>query len=111
MTQPSGAVIAGRIRWGKDFIMRGDVVGLAIAFVSGFAFAASMGTFRMDFIGTIGSETLINFVILAAISYFVVIVPIKRLDERRRSGAEEPEELTGEEQLLSEIRDLLTTRG
>lgn len=121
----------------KDFIMRGNVVDLAIAFVMGVAFAAVISAFTKDFIGGIigaiggtadfgtagftvnGSKiiigstitALINFVIVAAVLYFVVVVPINKLAERRRSGAEEPEELSGEEQLLAEIRDLLKTRG
>ncbi len=121
----------------KDFIMRGNVVDLAIAFVMGVAFAAVISAFTKDFIGGIigaiggtadfgtagftvnGSKiiigstitALINFVIVAAVLYFVVVLPINRLSERRKSGAEDPEELNGEEQLLVEIRDLLKARG
>lgn len=120
----------------KDFIMRGNVVDLAVAFVMGVAFAAVISAFTKDFIGGIigaiggsadfgtagftvnGSKivvgstitALINFVIVAAVLYFVVVVPLNKLAERRKSGTEEPEELAAEERLLTEIRDLLAER-
>jgi large conductance mechanosensitive channel len=51
---------------------------------------------------------LINFLIVAAVIYFVVVVPVNKLMERRKRG-EEPEVATPTEDilLLQEIRDLL----
>ena len=86
----------------KDFLLRGNVVDLAVAFVLGVAFAGVVAAFSTDFIGgiigaiggtpdfgnagfeaneskiVIGStiNALINFVIVAAAVYFFVVVPV-----------------------------------
>jgi large conductance mechanosensitive channel len=118
----------------KDFLLRGNVVDLAVAVVIGTAFGAVVAAFATDFIGgvigaiggspdfgragfeandskiIIGStiNALINFVIVAAAVYFFVVVPVNRLMERRKRG-EEPEVAAPSEDivLLQEIRDLL----
>ena len=122
----------------KDFLLRGNVVDLAVAVVIGTAFVAVVGAFATDFIGgiigaiggtdsfnnagftvndskiVIGSTitALINFVIVAAAVYFFVVVPVNKLMERRKRG-EEPEVAAPSEDiaLLQEIRDLLRSRG
>lgn len=117
----------------KEFLMRGNVVDLAVAVIIGTAFGAVVKAFADDFIGgliaaaggvpdfaeegiTINGTNVIygttvtailNFVIVAAVVYFVVVVPMKHMAERRRSGEEETPELTDEAVLLAEIRDLL----
>ncbi|MYW95202.1 large-conductance mechanosensitive channel protein MscL [Amycolatopsis rubida] len=121
----------------KDFLMRGNVVDLAVAVVIGAAFTAIVTAFTnglikplisaiggsdaaqglgfrilkengatfMDFGGVINAA--INFVIVAAIVYFLVVLPVKHLQERRKRGQEPgPAEPTDVE-LLIEIRDLL----
>jgi large conductance mechanosensitive channel len=118
----------------KEFLMRGNVVDLAVAVVIGTAFTAVVKAFSDDFIGgligaiggspdfgdagpelngsqiIIGSTltALINFIIVATVVYFFVVVPMNLLLERRRRG-EEPEPATPAEDivLLQEIRDLL----
>jgi large conductance mechanosensitive channel len=118
----------------KDFLLRGNVIDLAVAVVIGTAFGAVVAAFANDFIGgligavggspdfadagfeindspvILGSTitALIYFVIVAAVVYFVVVVPVNKLMERRRSG-EEPEVAAPTEDivLLQEIRDLL----
>lgn len=122
----------------KDFLLRGNVVDLAVAVVIGTAFGLVVAAFAKDFIGGIigavggspdfgragftvndspiilGStiNALINFVIVAAAVYFFVVVPVNKLMERRKRG-EEPEVEAPDEQivLLQEIRDLLRQRG
>jgi large conductance mechanosensitive channel len=122
----------------KDFVLRGNVVDLAVAVVIGTAFGLVVTAFSKDFIGgiigaiggspdfgragftvnhspiIIGStiNALINFVIVAGAVYFFVIVPVNRLMERRKSG-EEPEVQAPSEDvlLLQEIRDLLRQRS
>jgi large conductance mechanosensitive channel len=122
----------------KDFLLRGNVVDLAVAVVIGAAFGAVVAAFAHDFIGgiigviggspnfdgagieanggkvIIGSTitALINFVIVAAAIYFFVVVPVNHLMERRKSG-EEPEVAAPNEDvlLLQEIRDLLRQRS
>lgn len=99
----------------RDFVLRGNIVDLAVAVVIGLAFAALVKSFTtnlMDpligaFGGTdglngltfnVGEATvkygaflseLINFVITAAVIYFLVVVPMQRLLKRLRP-AEEP---------------------
>jgi len=121
----------------KDFLLSGHVVDLAVAVVIGTAFTAVVTAFSTDFIGgligaiggtpdfgdagftvndskiVLGSTVtaLINFVIVAAVVYFVVVVPVNRLMALRKRG-EEPEVAAPSEDivLLQEIRDLLRQR-
>jgi large conductance mechanosensitive channel len=116
----------------KDFVLRGNVVDLAVAVVIGAAFTAVVNAFAADFltplIGLLGGggkfggqlslagqtfrwgaflSQLITFVLTAAVVYFLIVVPMHTLLERRRRG-EEPGPLQPTElQLLTEIRDLL----
>ena len=123
----------------RDFILRGNVVDLAVAFVIGLAFAAVVdallkglinplisaifGKPNLDSVGvfTINNSVfsigllltaIINFVIIAAAIYFLVVVPMNMVQERRRRGEEpEAEETPEEVALLREIRDALRARG
>jgi len=124
----------------KDFLMRGNVVDLAVAVVIGTAFTAIVTAFTTSIIKPLintmgGTETkglgfslrtgtpelaektfidlstlinaVINFLIVAAVVYFVLVLPIKKIQERRKRGEEPgPAEPTDVE-LLIEIRDLL----
>ncbi len=122
----------------KDFIMRGNVLDLAVAVVIGAAFtaivtavvtgfinpliAAIFGKPNLDDVGnfvindaqfSIGIilTAIINFLIVAAAVYFVLIYPIQKLQKRRKRGEEPgPSEPTDVE-LLKEIRDLLAARN
>ena len=122
----------------KDFIMRGNVVDLAVAVVIGAAFGAIVSAFAEDFIGgiigaiggspdfgnagftvndskiVIGSTitALINFVIIAASIYFLIVVPMTKLAARRAQDevdADTPAP-SDEAVLLTDIRDLLRER-
>lgn len=118
----------------KDFLLRGNVVELAVAVAIGTAFTALVDQFGKSLIkplvgvfagGGIHGGTftvrnqvfdwggLINavifFVITAAVIYFVVLAPMQRL-QARRARDEEPGPPPGEPtdvELLTEIRDLL----
>lgn len=119
----------------RDFILRGNVVDLAIAVVVGAAFTGIITQFTKSFVepliklmggGGVNGGTfivngvafdwggfinaIINFLIVAAILYFFIVVPISKMIARRRRG-EEPVETaptTPEDiALLREIRDLL----
>lgn len=120
----------------KDFLMRGNVVDLAVAVVVGAAFgkvvtaiveklinplvAAVFGkpdlsnvlTFEINnaafSIGAILNEIL-NFVFVAAAIYFVIVVPMNKLAERRAKVEEAPAP-SEEVALLTEIRDSLRAR-
>ena len=119
----------------KDFIMRGNVVDLAVGIVIGAAFTAVVTAFTNGFIKPliqlIGGGTgvgagkwearkgiyfdyatflnaIITFLITAAVLYFLVVFPLNLLAERRRRGEEPPPKNPSEEiLLLTQIRDLL----
>ncbi|QXG74942.1 large conductance mechanosensitive channel protein MscL [Modestobacter sp. L9-4] len=116
----------------KDFLLRGNVVDLAVAVVIGAAFTAVVSSFTESFLrplialvsggGPTGGEFVIDqqhftwgafvnqvitFVITAAVIYFVVVVPMKIVVERRRRGEEAGPVAPTQVELLAEIRDLL----
>ena len=118
----------------RDFLVRGNVVDLAVAVVSGAAFGAVVTAFATDFVGGIigaiggtpdfgdagptvndskivyGSTVtaLIEFLIVAAAVYFVVVVPMNALKARSAGGADADTPAPSDEaKLLTEIRDLL----
>jgi len=117
----------------KDFLMRGNVVDLAVAVVIGTSFAAVVKTFvdlLMSLIGKLGGQpdftgwqpyelplgafvtALVAFLIVAAVVYFVVVMPLNKLAERRARGVEPKTTAPSEEvALLTEIRDVLRARG
>jgi large conductance mechanosensitive channel len=120
----------------KDFVLRGNVVELAVAVVVGAAFGSIVTAFTsgiiqplinavtppsspgfgvqlvggkestyIDFAAVIGAA--LNFLIVAAVVYLVIVFPLNALKERRKRGVEAgPTEPTDVE-LLTEIRDLL----
>ena len=118
----------------RDFILRGNVLDLAVAVVIGAAFNAVVNSMVNDIImpiiaGIIGKPSfddltftlgdatvfygkfltaLVNFLIIAA-TIFVIIRAFESLQNRRRQGEiEEPEAAkTDEVLLLEQIRDLL----
>ncbi len=94
----------------RDFVLRGNIVDLAVAVVIGLAFSALVMSFTTNLIdpliGALGGtdalnrltfemggarfgygaflSELINFVITAAVIYFLVILPMQRLLRRLR---------------------------
>jgi large conductance mechanosensitive channel len=120
----------------RDFLMRGNVIDLAVAVVIAVAFGAVVVAFSTDFIGGIigavggtpdfgnagvtvndskivyGStiNALINFVIVAAVIYFVVVVPMQALAARRKGADADTPGPSDEAVLLTEIRDLLAAQ-
>jgi large conductance mechanosensitive channel len=123
----------------KDFLMRGNVVDLAVAVVIGAAFglvvkglleglinplvAAVAGKPDLNNVGTFDLNNahfsvgvfltpLVNFVTIAAAIYFIVVLPLNKLAERRAKGAEPATDSPSEEvALLTEIRDSLRVRS
>jgi len=120
----------------KEFIMRGNVVDLAIAVVIGTAFTALIKAFVADILTPIvaaifgkpnfGDLTFsinnsrflygdlineaITFVSVAAAIYFFVVVPLNKIAERRAKGQVPADETPPDILLLTEIRDLLASR-
>ena len=120
------------LRGFKDFIMRGNVVDLAVGIVIGAAFTALVGQFTKSFLeplvravsggdpvksGKFGINgqifdyaafinAVITFLITAAALYFLVVLPVNKLAERRARGEEpRPKAPSEEVLLLREIRD------
>lgn len=120
----------------KDFLLRGNIVDLAVAVVIGTAFTALVAAFTSSFInpliglvgggGESGASFTVNgqeftvglfitacitFVITAAVVYFAIVMPMKKLNELRDRGKEpEPEGVSEDIALLREIRDQLARR-
>jgi large conductance mechanosensitive channel len=119
----------------RDFIMRGNVVDLAVGIVIGAAFTAVVTAFTAGFlkplIQLVGGGTgvgagawkvrdgvvfdyatflnaIITFLLTAAVLYFLVVFPLNKLAERRARGEEPPPAAPSEEiVLLTQIRDAL----
>jgi large conductance mechanosensitive channel len=116
----------------KDFIARGNIVDLSVAVVIGTAFtglvtkftesvvqplinrvgAGSDSNYGFLRIGIGGGQSIdlnvlisaiINFVLVAAVVYFLVVLPYKKLRERGQVEQAQDTELT----LLTEIRNLM----
>lgn len=132
----------------KDFIMRGNVVELAVGVVIGASFNAvvkalvdailnpliaalfgqpdfsEVGKFTInnaEFAPGVLLTAIVQFLLTAAAIYFFVVVPMNKMNELREkklaaaaledeSAAEEMPELTAQEKLLIEIRDLLAQK-
>src|ERR1044072_9091252 len=110
----------------KNFILRGTLVELAVAFIMATAFAAVVTATVAVIMGLIGKAgghadfssykpgglligawitAIISFLILAAVVYFLIVKPYTAAKHR---SSPSPEPGTPEDvQLLQEIRDLL----
>jgi large conductance mechanosensitive channel len=114
----------------KNFILRGNLIELAVAFIMGVAFAAVVTAtvnLIMGIIGKIGGQpdfnawtpgglpfgawvtSVISFLIIAAVVYFFIVKPYTVAKDKYF-----PAEDTGtpaDVALLEEIRDLLAARN
>ncbi len=113
----------------KNFLLRGNLVELAVAFIMALAFAAVVTAtvdMLMDLIGKAGGSpdfsnyapggvsvgawltAIISFVILAAVVYFAIVMPYTKAKEKYFPSDEPgtPDDI----KLLEEIRDLLAQR-
>jgi len=113
----------------KNFLLRGNLIELAVAFIMATAFKTVVDSFTgmlTAFISKIFGATtvgeykiadvdvapfvnaVIAFVIMAAVVYFLVVVPYTKAKEKFF-----PEEVAGpsELELLTQIRDSLATRA
>ena len=115
----------------KDFVLRGNVVDLAVGVIIGAAFAGIVDSMTKDVItpiigmlggqpdfsalkaGPIGIGSFINavvsFLIKAAVVYFIIVKPFVALMTRLNPPAKpgDPPPPPADVQLLTEIRDLL----
>lgn len=117
----------------KDFLLRGNVIDLAVAVVIGAAFTGVVTAFTTAFLkpliqllspgggqfaGTIRVDGVvfdyasfinetITFLITAAVVYFLVVAPMKAIQARRLRGEESGPAQATDVELLAQIRDLL----
>ena len=117
----------------KDFIMRGNLVELSVAFIIAGAFAAVVTAFTAVFIEALAKAggapnfdewapggfttvgpfltALVAFVIVAAIVYFFIVKPYEHAKAAYSSPEPEAETVDPNTELLTEIRDALRARG
>lgn len=121
----------------RDFILRGNVVELAVAVVIGTAFTGLVTTVTKSLLqpliniflggGVKGGtkkvhgqvfdfgaviNAALTFVITAAVVYFLVVMPMKKLLERLQRGEQAPPVAVAEDLIvLREIRDALIAQG
>jgi large conductance mechanosensitive channel len=117
----------------KNFIMKGNLVELAVAFIMATAFAAVVTAtvaLIMDLIGKVGGTpnfssyepggvsvgawltALISFLIMAAVVYFLIVLPFTKARDRFFPKVDEEDAGTpADVVLLQEIRDLLEAQG
>jgi len=119
----------------RDFILRGNLVDLAVAVVIGTAFAVLVKSLTDNLItpvlAMIGGKPdfsdlsftlnnaefrygafltdVIGFLIVAAVIFFLVVKPVNVLMERARAGDTDDEAPDPQIVVLEEIRDLLKT--
>jgi large conductance mechanosensitive channel len=117
----------------RDFIMRGNVVDLAVAVIIGAAFngvvdgvikglidpliaiavpdnnlaqALLIGPFKVGLV----LSAVVNFVMKAAVIYFFIVRPFSHLAARLAAAPAAPAPPPADVQLLTQIRDLLKDR-
>lgn len=125
----------------KEFILRGNVIELAVGVIIGGAFTAIVTAITdkiiNPLIAAIGSPDMgglgfhvrpgvdatfldfgavitaaLNFLIIAAVVYFIIVMPMNKLANMRKKGTVDEEEVPPtSEELLSEIRDLLAANA
>ena len=124
----------------KDFIMRGNIIELAIAVVIGTAFTALVASFTKYVVNPViavfgghsvnglafyivpgNTATLVDlgalitaaitFIITAAVVYFIFVAPMNKLNERRRKNEIPVAVDPTELDLLVQIRDLLAEQN
>ncbi len=123
----------------KNFLMRGNVIDLAVGIAIGVAFTTLVASFGTNFINPIlaaiggnnaegfgftitdNPKTLVDiggilnalivFVVTMAVIYFAIVVPMQKLQALRKRGVEPaPEDVPEDIALLREIRDSLKAR-
>ncbi len=121
----------------KDFVIRGNVIDLAVGLIMGTAFTAVVtslvqavlmpaismlvGSPNFDNFLVFGQikvgvflTAVVNFILIAAAVYFAVVVPVQKLTElalaKKKTEDEAAEEEETELDLLKEIRDALAKK-
>ncbi len=116
----------------KDFIFRGNLIELAVAFIIGGAFATVVQDFTkivIELLARLGGSPdfnsfkpgglvsvgpfltgLVAFIILAAVVYFGLVKPYEVFSARLKKPTADAPVVPSTEDLLIEIRDLLAAQ-
>lgn len=116
----------------KDFVMRGNIIDLAVGVVIGGAFGKLVdGVVKgviepvvnlvkgedatkslFDGVGQLGTG-IFNFILLAAVVFFIFVKPINKLRSMKAKAPEpdKPAPIAEDVKLLTEIRDLLQKKA
>ena len=130
-----GAILYLMLKGFKDFLIRGNVIDLAVGLIMGTAFTAVVTSLvqavLMPAISMLVKSpnfdeflvfdqikvgvfltAVVNFILIAAAVYFAVVVPVQKLTElaAKNKAEEEEEEEETEIALLKEIRDALAKK-
>lgn len=121
----------------RDFIMRGNLIELAVAFVMGVAFAAVINSFVNNIVmpiiaAIVGKPSfndltftihksvfhygsfitdLITFLAIAAAVFFFIVKPVDMMMKSRRAEEPDPEEISAEERRHQELLAALHARA
>ena len=110
----------------KNFVLRGNLVEIAVGLIMALSFAAVVSTFVAWLTGLMPESAseyfsteeqsfgaflnaVVAFLLMAAVVYFVVVLPYTKAKEKFFPSEEEgtPEDIA----LLTDIRDALRARG
>jgi large conductance mechanosensitive channel len=121
----------------RNFVLRGNLIELAVAFVMGVAFAAVINSFVTNLVmpviaAIVGKPSFndltftihksvfrygafitdaITFVAIAAAVFFFIVRPVDMVMKRRRSEEPAPEEISAEERRHQELLVVLRARN
>ena len=117
----------------RDFVLRGNLVELAVAFIIGAAFATVVGAFTKLILEAIGKisggqdfnfddwqpggwstvgpflTAVVAFLIMAFVVYFFIVKPYEHAKDRYFPAETDAETIDPNTALLREIRDALRT--
>jgi large conductance mechanosensitive channel len=117
----------------RDFVLRGNLIELAVAFIIGAAFAALVASFTKVLLEAIGKATggadfnfddwapggwstigpfvtaLVSFLVMAFVVYFFIVKPYEHAKDRYFPAETDAETIDPNTALLREIRDALRT--
>ena len=115
----------------RDFVLRGNLIELAVAFIIGAAFAALVASFTKVVLEAIGKITggadfnfddwkpggwdtvgpfltaVVTFLVMAVVVYFFIVKPYEKAKEKFFPAEPDADTIDPNTELLREIRDAL----
>jgi large conductance mechanosensitive channel len=126
-------IVSGTLKEFRDFLMRGNLIQLAVAFVMGVAFAAVINSFVKNLVmpiiaAIVGKPNfndltftihksvftygafitdLVTFLAIAAAVFFFIVKPVDMITKRRESQEPDGEVISDEERRHQELLEAL----